>query len=66
MSSYQFVGLIMVVIGIILIVFCRRITNLIRSYWHFIGIDLSEWKGIAGLSIVGIAFIYSGIQWIFG
>lgn len=60
MNSYQIVGLIMVIFGIILLVFCRRIANLIRLFWSYMGINLSEWKGIAGLCTVGIVLMNTG------
>jgi len=61
MSSFQIVGLIMVLIGIITLVFCRQVANYIRSFYYSIGIDVAEWVGIVGLIIPSIIFIIWGL-----
>ncbi len=65
MTDIKVVGLIMLVIGIVSLVFCRRIANFIRPFYSMLGLNISEWVGIVGLAIPAIIFIYSGIQWIF-
>ncbi len=61
MSGIQVVEFISVLLGIIMLVFCRRIADFTRSFYGFFGINLSEWTTIIGVVIAGIGFIYIGL-----
>lgn len=66
MSSYQIVGLIQLLIGIVCLIFPRRIANFIRSvYTPPFGINISEWVAVTGLVLVSIIFVIDGLQMVF-
>lgn len=65
MNDIQIVGLIQLLIGIVCLIFPRRIANFIRSvYTPPFGIKISEWVAVSGLVLVAILCIYEGLQWI--
>lgn len=52
---------------IIVLIFCKRTANFIRSVYRFtFGIKVSEGVAIAGTVVGSISFIYTGLQWMFG
>lgn len=66
MSDIQILGLIQLLIGILSLIFCRRLAKLIRDGFTPFGKDMPEWVAITGLIIAAIMIIQNGLQWMFG
>ncbi|MBP1761368.1 MAG: hypothetical protein H6Q64_910 [Firmicutes bacterium] len=65
MNDIQISGLVTLLIGLVVLLFCRRIVKFMKSFFSIFNIKMPDWIWITGLVIGAIAFICTGFEWIF-